>query len=1721
MAPNVSNNMKTLIAKKDRLLARMKVTYEMTLKLPERSDIFLARAEKLEDTYKEFDSILLQMYEINSTLESDEVVKLEEDTALFEEYYFSIKAAADNILLNKRKDTDSHDTKTPKAESAGEIGNTSERHKLPRIQIEPFSGKYEEFNSFISLFNTLIHNTNLSDIEKFSYLRSLLRYPASQTLDSIDFRGDNYMLAYEKLVERYSNPRIIASYHLNKILKFKPLAEDNANNFRLFLDTFDDNYQAIKALKLNDLGDFFMLHLGLKAVDKHTRKLFESQYSGSEIPNFKSLCDFIKTQYRVAELCTESFAKPSNSATNNRKSKSLSESKCNSFFSKSVDKNNCIQCPLCKSSHKIFVCPKFLGLDVSQRYKILKENNRCFSCTGTHRIKDCKSKKVCSICHKRSHHTLLHKMSEDVSHSVSSPVSAEISEEPVDNSAVVNSLSCHTIKNSQVLLGTALAKIRSHYGHYVTCRILIDSCSEISFITSKLASALALPRTKAFLNPAGVGEVSLPASKMDVDCFITSNVDPSSSYRFSARVTPLIVKAAPSIQLPSDIKKRFSSLVLADPDFDKPGPVDILIAADVYSQIVSDPPSYIKGTPSAIHTSLGWVIFGGVNSIPKSSAISCFTLSSLHEDMKKFWETEEVDIVIPEKPEDKYCEDFFKETVQRDSEGRYIVSLPFNPEIPLRLGSTREIALQRLKKLEIRFRRSPQYFEMYSNQMKGYIESDHIRLTEKPSNYVLTHHGVHKDSSTTQLRVVFNGSEEAPGFRSLNKHLLTGPNLSTDIGKIIDNFRLFPVALSCDIKQMFRCIRLNPNDRKYVHLFWRFDPTQPVSEYELVTLPFGLVCSPYEAQRVVKEHFKREGHKFPRAAECEKDIYMDNIVTGAYSVEDALELYTQLNEFFSSAGFLLRKFSSNNPYVLSEIPEEHLEKPLPLHEHGSMIKVLGLQWNPLSDCLCYNVYIDNPVFSKRGLLSLAARIYDINGYLSPVVFWIKCLIQRLWLLHLDWDDALPADIQANWRSFLEELPSISDIQIPRYVLSSSYVSLQLVAFADASEKGFGCLVYLRMEHPHKEAETHLLRAKSKVAPLKTLSIPRLELNAAHLLSKVLRSLTELKGRLKISQVVCFSDSKNVLGWLQTPPYQLKIYVANRVVQILESTSPSEWNYIPSKLNPADCLSRGLTPRQLKTHSLYWHGPDFLRLPISEWPHSVIDSPVELPELKPISLMSQNPRNDLLIYFDKFSSFLRLQRVMAYVIRYQNILLKKVSHSGPLSSEELNFALYTYIKLVQREFFREELSLLNQGKPILGNLRKLSPFLSPDGLIMVGGRLKNAPIPKFMKHPILIPKNSHLASILCDFYHLYSLHGGPQLVQSLIQRRYWIPSLRGLIRKRIFNCIVCYKAKAKPHYPMMSDLPACRVSQARPFQEVGIDFGGPFLFKESKRRSAAKSKCWIALFVCMCTKAVHLELVTSLSTHAFFACLERFISRRGLPSCIHSDRGTNFVGASRKLRELKEFLSGNDSSVSDFLSKFQIDWKFIPPASPHFGGLWEAAIKATKRHLLAVIQDHALTFEEFNTLLSKIEAALNSRPLCSVSNHPSDNLDYLSPGHFLIGQPLLALPTTSEVSIFPLTTRWELLCSSFRNFWKRWYHEYLQSLIPRSKWTNSRKNIEVGTLIILKEKHPSPLHWTLGRVIEVLPGADGVVRVVKIKTSTTTLVRPVHKLIPLPDGRDIN
>ncbi|XP_045449125.1 uncharacterized protein LOC123657647 [Melitaea cinxia] len=673
----------------------------------------------------------------------------------------------------------------------------------------------------------------------------------------------------------------------------------------------------------------------------------------------------------------------------------------------------------------------------------------------------------------------------------------------------------------------------------------------------------------------------------------------------------------PNLSLPYTKWPHLKGLTLADPHFHTPQPVEMLLGADILSHIllnntITGPP----GTPIAMNSVFGYLLLGKLTFNTNISTPLQVCYSSFDNDnLQRFWELESV----PEKrsytPDEELCESFFRRTHNRDLTGRYVVALPFKVNAPP-LGESRQIAVARFHKLEYRLERNPQLKIDYHACLQEYIDLNHMELVDdKPSvgaSYYIPHHCVIKPSSqTTRTRVVFDAGCRTTSGYSLNDVLFSGPKLHLDIVGVLLKFRVYRVAFCSDIKQMFRNILLRESDRDFQRILWRRSPEEPLRDYRLRTVTFGVNCSPYLALRTIRQLACDEGERFKLAAAVLlNNVFVDDVITGADSEAQALLLQQELIAICATAGFELRKWHSNSQAVLaavqpSEFHGERCESVLFSEMEGDKgVNVLGLQWNPRADSFSFKVHVTSRDYTKRAILSEIAKIYDPLGLLSPVTLFAKHLIQLMWLANIGWDEPPPIDILNSWTNFTKELPLLASISFPRYIFNTDDLdSIQIHGFADASQVGYAACVYIRHVGKSGDCETHLIMAKTRVAPLRVcLTIPRLELMAALLLSKLIEKVNNVYGdKIRSGHIVAWSDSSVVLAWLRSSPHEWKTFVSNRVSEISTRVPANCWRHVPSADNPADAASRGLLPAALVKSDLWYHGPAWLQQSSDSWP----------------------------------------------------------------------------------------------------------------------------------------------------------------------------------------------------------------------------------------------------------------------------------------------------------------------------------------------------------------------------------------------------------------------------------------------------------------------------------------------------------------------------------------
>ena len=657
-------------------------------------------------------------------------------------------------------------------------------------------------------------------------------------------------------------------------------------------------------------------------------------------------------------------------------------------------------------------------------------------------------------------------------------------------------------------------------------------------------------------------------------------------------------------------------------------------------------------------------------------------------------------------------------------------------------------------------------------------------------------------------------------------------------------------------------------------------------------------------------------------------------------------------------------------------------------------------------------------------------------------------------------------------------------------------------FCDASTKAYGCCVYLRIRES-ENIKTSLVIAKAKVAPLKRITLPRLELLAAVLGARLL-NFAKLALQLPSDvPYTCYTDSMITLSWIQSDSLRWKTFVANRTQEIQSLTDPSRWRHCVGIDNPADILTRGIDGNTLIQCTRWLNGPDWLASTTGLMSSnqefdvsSVQDHIQEEEKSRAQCMLTEVPTPATLLDIGKYGTLLKAVRVMAWVKRFISRCQKEEnsSSSPDLEYNETKHALLGVIRFTQENTYPNELGRLKKGQPIEKSspLIKLTPFVDEEGLLRAKTRLNYSSLSFDEKYPVILP-NTHLAKLIVEGEHRKLKHAGVNQLISAVRNKYWIVGLRCLARKTKRECFLCQRLDAKASQEPIAPLMEKRLKQSFPFENTGLDFAGPIFCKDFPG-----CKFYILLFTCAVIRAIHLELVNSMNLQDFLCAFRRFVARRGLPTTVFSDNFKTFKKAATDLPKLY----GPDGPK----------WRFSVPRSPWWGGIWEAMVKVVKSSLKKSVGTRALDKNELHTTLIEIEACVNSRPLTFVGDDLSSGQP-LTPSHLLLGRgSFLKNNGSSEILSTDQTVRSHAQEAASRAdvFWQRWQDEYLKQL-PLPSFRGTRGAVKVGSIVLIREDNCPRLRWPLGIIDEMKTGRDGICRTVKVRTLSGTLLRSVQRI----------
>ncbi|XP_055590185.1 uncharacterized protein LOC129742319 [Uranotaenia lowii] len=1125
--------------------------------------------------------------------------------------------------------------------------STFSKVKLPEIRLPTFGGKVNEWVVFRDSFHSLIdQNSELTKMDKFTYLRAALSSDALQEINNIELSAANYTLAWNALQDRYENKKIIAKSYLDALFSIEPLKKESFEGLNRLINDFEKNVQMLEKIGEETKGwSTLLAHMICSRLDASTLRHWETKHATKEVPAYIPLMQFLKSQCAVLQSIGPQ--KNSSPHIDQRLQKS---SVCHTMVKSSGT------CPFCSESwHSAFQCGRFQRMKLVERNEAVVKARLCRNCLHWgHLARNC-DRGSCHQCHQR-HHTLLHpqvrssgtfaprpnqsgiplprnhqasqpkpQITNPTSHTnTSQPVSLQNSSTPNNNTSATPHTSQTYITlpitpSQNIILPTAIININDKLGNPVQARALLDSCSQNCLMTSNFAKKLKIRETSAHLSIRGIGSSEAVSTRV-VRAEVAARCPTISPYseEMSFHVLPKLTVALPTTSFEPSQLMLPDSTILADPLFFRSNPVDVIIGAEFYFDLMTEGRLKVAETgPTLQNTVFGWIVSGRIpNCEPRGQLSSSYvtSIADIQDQLTKFWELETCRTKSVFSIEETMCEEIFDATTTTYSSGRYVVSLPKKTFMLSRLGDSRVAAEKRFASLEHKLSRNEELKLSYVEFMREFISLGHMRevvCDTAVTPYYMPHHAVLKpESTTTKLRVVFDASCASSTGVSLNDALLVGPVIQDELIDIVLRFRLHRLAIVADIAKMYRMIRVQEEDCQLQRVLWRENAKDPLKSFEMPTVTYGTASAPYLATKCLQRLGVEAEKEHPESAKViSKDFYIDDMLTGVATVEEGRVLISNLVKLMESRGFQLRKFNSNCREILDDLPEElHDEKAL-LEIDNAAVKTLGLVWEPATDHFQFRSpkWNSSTIITKRVVLSDVARIFDPLGLVGPVVVQAKIFFQSLWKLNCGWDEHLGEEMQEQWHEYRRNLGGLEGLSVPRWLaISLNSVSVQIHGFCDASDKAYGACIYIRTVDEAGNIEVRLLTSKSRVAPLENLktmkqkqSTPRLELSSALTLAHLYE---KIKNALGIqAKAYFYTDSMIVKYWLSSTPSRWKEFVANRVSEIQHATRGSLWSHTPGIENPADIISRGMTPAQLQYQSLWFNGPQWLKHDETHWP----------------------------------------------------------------------------------------------------------------------------------------------------------------------------------------------------------------------------------------------------------------------------------------------------------------------------------------------------------------------------------------------------------------------------------------------------------------------------------------------------------------------------------------
>ncbi|XP_055622871.1 uncharacterized protein LOC129766371 [Toxorhynchites rutilus septentrionalis] len=1598
------------------------------------------------------------------------------------------------------------------------------------MSLPKYGGAAREWPKFKKAFDETTKQGQFNRLENLNRLQTVLYGNAERSVRQLMMDPNNMDQIIDRLEDNFGRPELVYKELLAELTNIKRESRNLITEISEALDNLVCN------VSLMDREEFLIDH---RLVEEIIRKMpyglqvkwTEEMYDGAK--TLADLNEWLKPHSRTNRLLNGT-SRPQPRETSRPQPREINRSQPRDTrperrFNVNTHQENRStiikrNCEACRGNHKLLECTRFKAMKPEKRNELAFKAKVCLSCLAftNHMMRDCKRAKQCGIngC-KFKHHPLIHKSHERESsdsnqsegqHSPDTQADGEIhNHQQLTKSNVFYQIVPVTLKNNDKIINTFA---------------FLDAGSSLSLIDEEIANKLGL---NGRIDPLMLKWTQNVTRNEQNSRRVQVRINGNNEKEYVMKG----VRTIKNLQLPEQsfnkevMEKRYPYLKnLPLSSYSSIRPTILIGLSHSHLLIPFERRMRKPNEPTALRTKLGWFMFGNISSNVQGGHIMVIQQEDeMNKALQKYFSTEDFGVKVvknlPKSAEEEKAEQILRSTMKY-KDGRYEVGLLWKDE-ETKFPNSYNNAAKRLTTSERTLKKDPELkkwaIETFADyEKKGYIRKLSEEEIMKPISrvYYLPHFIVHnKNKLPPKPRLVFDAAAKTQGV-SFNTELLSGPDATTSLFGVLVRFREGAIAVCGDIKEMFHQVRIRAEDQHAQRFLWRdCDSSKKPDVYVMQVMTFGSTCSPSCAQ-AVKNHNAEKFRKYcPVATEAIiKQHYVDDYLDSFEELDKAAEIVLHVMKIHDHAGFHIRNFVSNSRELLQSLPSERVQISgiKMFEEKDSMTeKVLGVYWNTTSDTLGYQIKLDKlgsdvtqmlRLPTKREVLAFVMSVYDPLGLISNITVHGRILMQRLHIENIDWDDEIPEKLQSDWQHWLEIIESADSVTIPRYILEERTGEVELHTFVDASEKAFCACVYVRSisgNTPH----VRLLSAKSRVAPVKPLSIPRLELQAAVLGSRLTKTIID-ETRLKIVSKTFWSDSQTVLSWIKSPKRR-SVFVMHRVGEILEDNRKNEWRWVPTDENPAD---EGTKEKLGK--SQWFEGPDFLKLSESSWP-SIEEKETDEELRETVLVHEELSKLSFIDKYKEYSDWWKLVKNLCVLNRTKERLRR--GYIPDIEYKDYQRAENVLYRKMQWEAFPTEMeTLFNGGTISSGPLVSYAPFLDEAGVMRSGGRLKKAmSVPWTTRTPILLPQKHPYTYLIVKATHERYFHHGENTVIAALRQKYWILHIRTVLANVKKNCNRCKIRHATPVEPMMADLPHFRTeAHIPPFTNCGVDYFGPF--EVAVKRSLEKR--WGVIFTCLSTRAVHIEMAENLSTDAFMVVLRNFQNRRGKVTSIYSDNGTNFVGAERELKSLVNEI--NEKMGKNEAAKMEIQWRFNPPSAPHFGGAWERLIRNVKVALAEILKVWGRSKPSAATLQAafiQAEFLVNSRPLTHIPVSCIDD-EVLTPFHALIGRageyaPPYA-PTTSQYD----TAQWRRIQHYSKLFWNRWKKEYLPTLLKRNKNTQKVEPIKVNDIVLITDDDAPPGKWLKGRVIETFVASDGQVRQAKIQTAKGVLKRPAVKIAVL-------